>query len=122
MLSRNGIKTGNGNRWIRQKVTSLRSKNRILVHRPADDGFEAWLNLRHAARGTAEIALAVGAVLNTYKMKKHFDLTIADDAFGFARKTAEGAAEAATDGLLSCAPACPRRRLVTPIQYVATNP
>src|ERR1700733_15512953 len=96
MLSRNGIKTGNGNRWIRQKVTSLRSKNRILVHRPADDGFEAWLNLRHAARGTAEIALAVGAVLNTYKMKKHFDLTITDDAFGFARKTAEIAGEAAT--------------------------
>jgi hypothetical protein len=32
-------------------------------------------------------------------MKKHFDLTITDDAFGFARKTAEIAGEAATDGL-----------------------
>jgi hypothetical protein len=49
LLNRNGIKTGNGNRWIREKVTSLRSKNRIPVHRPADDGVEAWLNLRHAA-------------------------------------------------------------------------
>ena len=38
-------------------------------------------------------------MLNTYKMKKHFDLTITDDAFSFARKTAEIAAEAATDGL-----------------------
>jgi transposase len=54
---------------------------------------------RDPLRGTAEIALAVGAVLNTYKMKKHFDLTIADDSFSFARKTAEIAAEAATDGL-----------------------
>ena len=54
---------------------------------------------RNPLRGTAEIALAVGAVLNTYKMKKHFDLTIADDAFSYARKTAEIAAEAATDGL-----------------------
>jgi transposase len=54
---------------------------------------------RNPLRGTAEIALAVGAVLNTYKMKKHFDLTITDDAFSFARKTAEIAAEAATDGL-----------------------
>jgi hypothetical protein len=54
---------------------------------------------RDPLRGTAEIALAVGAVLNTHKMKKHFDLTIADDAFGFARKTAGIAAEAATDGL-----------------------
>jgi transposase len=54
---------------------------------------------RNPLRGTAEIALAVGAVLNTHKMKKHFDLEITDDAFGFARKTAEIAAEAATDGL-----------------------
>jgi transposase len=54
---------------------------------------------RHPLRGTAEIALAVGEVLNTYKMKKHFDLTITDDAFSYARKTAEIAAEAATDGL-----------------------
>jgi len=50
-------------------------------------------------RGTAEIALAVGAVFNTHKMRKHFDLTITDDAFSFARKRAEIAAEAATDGL-----------------------
>src|SRR5271165_253694 len=54
---------------------------------------------RNPLRGTAEIALAVGAVLNTYKMKKHFDLTITDDAFSYARKTVEIAAEAATDGL-----------------------
>ena len=54
---------------------------------------------RNPLRGTAEIGLAVGAVLNTHKMKKHFDLTITDDAFSYARKTAEIAAEAATDGL-----------------------
>jgi transposase len=54
---------------------------------------------RHPLHGTAEIALAVGGALNTYKMKKHFDLNITDDAFSFARKTTEIAAEAATDGL-----------------------
>jgi Transposase DDE domain len=54
---------------------------------------------RHPLHGTAEIALAVGAVLNTYKMKKHFDLNITDNAFSYARKTAEIDAEAATDGL-----------------------
>jgi hypothetical protein len=54
---------------------------------------------RNPLRGTAEIALAVGEVFNTHKMRKHFDLTITDDAFSFARKTAEIAAEAATDGL-----------------------
>ena len=54
---------------------------------------------RNPLRGTAEIALAVGEVFNTHKMRKHFDLTITDDAFRFARKSAEIAAEAATDGL-----------------------
>jgi transposase len=54
---------------------------------------------RDPLHGTAAIALAVGAVLNTYKMKKHFDLNITDHAFSFARKTTEIAAEAATDGL-----------------------
>ena len=32
-------------------------------------------------------------------MRKHFDLAITDTSFGFARKTAEIAAEAATDGI-----------------------
>jgi transposase len=54
---------------------------------------------RNPLHGTAAIALAVGAVLNTHKMKKHFDLNITDDAFSFARRTTEIAAEAATDGL-----------------------
>ena len=54
---------------------------------------------RKPLRGTAAIALEVGEVFNTHKMRKHFDLTITDDAFSFARKNAEIAAEAATEGL-----------------------
>ena len=54
---------------------------------------------RDPLRGTAEIALAVGAVINKHKMAKHFDLDITDATFSFARKTAEIAAEAATDGV-----------------------
>jgi transposase len=54
---------------------------------------------RNPLRGTAEIALMVGEVLNTYKMKKHFDLEITDTAFRFTRKTGEIATEAATDGI-----------------------
>jgi hypothetical protein len=54
---------------------------------------------RNPLRGTAEIGLAVGAVINRYKVAKHFDLDITDGAFSFARKTAQIAAEAATDGL-----------------------
>ena len=54
---------------------------------------------REPLRGTAEIGLAVGAVLAKHKMAKHFTLEIADTRFGFARKTAEIAAEAALDGI-----------------------
>jgi transposase len=54
---------------------------------------------RDPLRGTAEIALKVGEVLNTYKMRKHFDLDITDTSFSFARKTEAIAAEAATDGI-----------------------
>ena len=54
---------------------------------------------RNPLLGTAAIALAVGAVIDTHKMRKHFDLDITDTAFSFARKTGEIAAEAATDGI-----------------------
>jgi hypothetical protein len=53
---------------------------------------------RDPLRGIAEIALAVGAVLDKHKMAKHFDLAITDVAFSFARKAAE-IAEAANDGI-----------------------
>ena len=52
---------------------------------------------RDPLRGTAAIGLAVGAVINKYKVAKHFDLDIADTAFSF--KTDEIAAEAAVDGV-----------------------
>ena len=42
--------TGNGNRWTRERVTSLRWHHRIAVYKPADDGIEPWLNLSKAAR------------------------------------------------------------------------
>ncbi len=54
---------------------------------------------RNPLRGSTEIALKVGEVLNAHKMKKHFDLQITDHAFSFTRKSAEIAAEAATDGI-----------------------
>jgi len=54
---------------------------------------------RQPLRGAAAIGLEVGAVLDKYKMAKHFTLDIADNRFGFARKTEEIAAEAALDGI-----------------------
>jgi hypothetical protein len=49
-LNRNGLVTGHGNRWTRERVTALRSHHRIPVHKPAENGIEPWLNLSKAAR------------------------------------------------------------------------
>jgi DNA invertase Pin-like site-specific DNA recombinase len=49
ILNRNGLRTGHGNRWTRERVTSLRSSYRIPVYAEAAGGIEPWLNLRQAA-------------------------------------------------------------------------
>jgi len=54
---------------------------------------------RQPLRGAAAIGLKVGAVLDRHKMAKHFTLDIADNRFGFSRKTEDIAAAAALDGI-----------------------
>lgn len=54
---------------------------------------------RQPLRGAAEIGKALGAVLGHRKVGKHFDTTIADDSFSFARNHAAITAEAALDGI-----------------------
>ena len=49
--------------------------------------------------GADKIGVAVGKVVNQYKVAKHFELTITDDSFTFARLAQAIAAEAALDGL-----------------------
>ena len=62
-------------------------------------------------RGAAEIGMAVGAVLDKHKMGKHFELTIADDRFVFARKSEQIAQEAALDGLYAVRTSLPEETL-----------
>jgi hypothetical protein len=68
ILNRNGLVTGYGNRWTRERVTSLRSHHRIAVYKPADDGIEPWLNLSRAAQllhvspRTLRLAAETGAI------------------------------------------------------------
>ena len=50
-------------------------------------------------RGEADIGLAVGEVINTKKMKKHFDVDIAATSFSFSRDRDSIDAEAALDGI-----------------------
>ena len=66
---------------------------------------------RRPLRGAAAIGLEVGVVLDRHKMAKHFELTITDDRFSFARRTAAIAAEAALDGLYVVRTSLPAERL-----------
>jgi hypothetical protein len=50
-------------------------------------------------RGKDKIALAVGAVINHYKMAKHFTVTITDSDLTFERQTVQIDAEALFDGV-----------------------
>jgi len=54
---------------------------------------------RRPLRGAAAIGQAVGAVLGRRHMAKHFQITIGDDAFSFAKNPLSIAAEAALDGI-----------------------
>jgi transposase len=49
--------------------------------------------------GKAEIGLAVGAVWNRWRVRKHFAVEIADTSFAFERKQQQIEAEAALDGI-----------------------
>jgi DNA invertase Pin-like site-specific DNA recombinase len=49
ILNRNKLTTGNGNRWTRERVTALRTYNKIPVYCPATEEIEPWLNLTKAA-------------------------------------------------------------------------
>ena len=55
--------------------------------------------LANRLTGKDKIGVAVGKVVNQYKVAKHFELTISDDSFTFARLNDAIAAEAALDGL-----------------------
>ena len=66
---------------------------------------------RQPLRGRTRIALAVGAIIDKYKMAKHFTLTIGEAGFAFARNAARIAAEAALDGLYAVRTSLPATAL-----------
>src|SRR5215475_4343185 len=74
ILNRNGLVTGNGNRWTRERVTSLRSHHRIPVHKATEDGVEPWMQLNkaaqflHIAAKTLRLAAEAGEILGIHPL------------------------------------------------------
>jgi DNA invertase Pin-like site-specific DNA recombinase len=53
LLNRNRLTTGHGNRWIRERVTSLRSHHKIPVYSRQARDSEGWMTLTQAAAALA---------------------------------------------------------------------
>jgi DNA invertase Pin-like site-specific DNA recombinase len=49
ILTRSGLQTGRGNRWIQERVSSLRSYYKIPRHTAERQNAEGWMNLTQAA-------------------------------------------------------------------------
>lgn len=49
ILNRNGLRTGRGNRWSQERVTSLRTHYKIPNYCPKRAEAEGWMNLKTAA-------------------------------------------------------------------------
>jgi len=58
----------------------------------------ATARARQPLQGKDAIGLRVGRVINAHKMAKHFELTITETRFAYARKSEQIASEAALDG------------------------
>lgn len=49
VLNRNGLRTGRGNCWTQERVTSLRSHHQIPIYSIERRSEEGWMNLTQAA-------------------------------------------------------------------------
>jgi hypothetical protein len=74
-LTRNGLRTGKGNRWTRERVVSLRSKRQISVYSPQRRLSEGWMTLGEAAShaGVGERALRSAAERGEIPVKHPLD-------------------------------------------------
>lgn len=73
---------------------------------------------RRPLRGADKIGLRAGKVVNAHKMAKHFELTITDTSFSFARKGDQISAEAALDGIYVVRASAPHNANVSPDELV----
>jgi DNA invertase Pin-like site-specific DNA recombinase len=90
LLNRNRLTTGHGNRWTRERVTSLRSHHRIPVHRPAENDIEPWLNLTKASAHLGVSAKTLRIAAENAEIEAHHPL--AEGPWIFSRAALDGPA------------------------------
>src|SRR5689334_3990552 len=87
------------NPLLAEQRARKRSELLAATERALNDIAAATQRPRKPLQGKDRIALRVGGVLDRYKMRKHFQLTIEDTNFSFTRDEESIAREAALDGI-----------------------
>jgi hypothetical protein len=87
ILNRNSLKTGYGNRWTRERVTSLRSHHRIPVYSQQVRESEGWMTLTQAAAALAVSAKTLRLAAERGEVEAQHPL--ADGPWIFKRTTLE---------------------------------
>lgn len=89
-LNKNGLRTGNGKHWTRERVKSARSYRGIPRFQPAPDGIEPWLNLTN---GSALLGVSP-RTLKRYAKLGEIDAShpLSDGPWLFKRSDLEGSA------------------------------
>jgi transposase len=84
-----------------RELAKLRAHNRQDMLQATGKDLEKIAARVEAGRlsGQDDIGVRVGKIINKYKMAKHFDLDIKNDAFSFQHKSDSIAAETAIDGI-----------------------
>jgi hypothetical protein len=82
-------------------LATERARKRAELLTATEDTLAPLITAVAAGRlaGADRIGLKVGRVINTYKMAKHFDVTITDTSLTITRKSEQIAAEASLDGI-----------------------
>jgi hypothetical protein len=82
-------------------LATERARKRLALLEATDTELSKIVTAADAGRlaGAGKIGIRVGKVIGRYKMAKHYNLTITDDAFAFTRDQDQITAEAALDGL-----------------------
>jgi len=93
VLNRNGLRTGRGNFWTRERVTALRSHHEIPVYCAAQRAQEGWLNLTEAARCVGVSARTLRLAVERGELVAEHPL--ADGPWIFHRDSLAGSAAAA---------------------------
>lgn len=86
------------NPLLAQQRTRKRDELLAATERELDKIVQATQRAKRALKGVDKISLRVGAVLNRFKMAKHFVLEVGQTHFAYTRNAAKVAEEAALDG------------------------